>query len=625
MSLGFGFFLFLLPPGLNDARAHDEGPEDFPCSEGPFGLPGLQGPPDQIGEWGPVQPWPDQATHMTVLHTGKVLWFRGDTPPWTSYLWDPVTDVLEERLTANNTFCAGHATLADGRAIVIGGTVDEPLGGLSDTILFDPISETWSNAASMAFSRWYPTATLLPDGRVLSVSGVQVFEPYEKANIPEIYDPDTDAWTQLPGAELNLTLYPFNFVLPSGKIVSAGPATQFTRTLDLDSQLWQTVATSNFVSTGGSAVMYAPGKILKTGGVSSDVVSTEVLDMTVQPLVWRVLDADDFPRRELDLVILPDGTVLSVGGSVDGRSSPECAIHAPAIWDPDTELWTTMASHSASRVYHSTAVLLPDGRVLTAGGENRHIDGEDNYEIYSPPYLFQGPRPTVAFVPDSVDYMETFQVSTLDAGTIDSVAFVRPSSVTHKFDQNQRYVSLSFQDKGTYLEVTAPANANLAPPGYYMMFLVNGSGSPSHAEFVRLGPPLIPACSDGLDNDSDGFTDYPAEDGCNGPTDPSEYPDCDDGLDNDLDGLSDYPADNGCRNRLPRSKENPQCNDGTDNDGDGFVDGADPECAASAAWWDDESRKRNNQCGLGFELALALPPLMWLDRRRRRDALEDRA
>ena len=202
---------------------------------------------------------------------------------------------------------------------------------------------------------------------------------------------------------------------------------------------------------------------------------------------WKVASELSYPRLRPDLVILPDGRLLAVGGEIQGGVSPECAMHPAEVFDPAIDQWTTLASMARPRMYHAAAVLLPDGRVLVAGGENIHIaGGERNYEIFSPPYLFRGARPEIAFAPAAVSYGASFEVFTRGAGSITKVALVRPGSVTHNFDENQRYVPLSFTQKGSFLSVSAPADANIAPPGYYMLFLVRRGGVPSEAEFIAL-------------------------------------------------------------------------------------------------------------------------------------------
>jgi hypothetical protein len=167
-------------------------------------------------------------------------------------------------------------------------------------------------------------------------------------------------------------------------------------------------------------------------------------------------------------------------------------------WDPATETWTTMASESMGRTYHSTALLLPDARVLSSGsGEGQGISFEASQrsaQIYSPPYLYNrdgtlAPRPRITTAPATIHYGQTLTVATGDAASVRRGTLIRLSSVTHAFNQSQLIYPLSFTAAGaTTLQAAGPGSANVAPPGPYMLFLVNDRGVPSQAKMVRVGP-----------------------------------------------------------------------------------------------------------------------------------------
>lgn len=199
---------------------------------------------------------------------------------------------------------------------------------------------------------------------------------------------------------------------------------------------------------------------------------------------WRYTSPMNFSREDHQAIILPDGRVLVAGGV--GSS----AVRPTEIFDPTTETWTVVASLQSDRGYHSTAVLLPDGRVLEAGA-----NGNRSREIYSPPYLFRGRRPMIDAAPPSVEYGETFTLPTADAASITSVVLMRPGASTHAFNMEQRYVPLTFTHSSqSSLEVTAPSEPNIAPVGYYMLFVV-ADGIPSTAPFVLLRPSTGPTAS----------------------------------------------------------------------------------------------------------------------------------
>jgi hypothetical protein len=174
--------------------------------------------------------------------------------------------------------------------------------------------------------------------------------------------------------------------------------------------------------------------------------------------------------------------VLIVGGGT--RHKYTGPVRTAELYDPDTGTWTPMAAQQASRIYHSVALLLPDGRVLSAGQDYGSM--QDYGEIYSPPYLFKGARPTISSAPSTAAYGSTLSIGSAQATGIRSVSLIRPGSVTHDLDTEQRMVPLSFTASGSTISVTVPTNRNLLPPGYYMLFIVDGNGVPSVARWVRV-------------------------------------------------------------------------------------------------------------------------------------------
>ena len=171
------------------------------------------------------------------------------------------------------------------------------------------------------------------------------------------------------------------------------------------------------------------------------------------------------------------------GTAFDDQTQP---VRAAEIWNPATGTWTTLASNAVTRTYHGTSILLPDGRVLHAGSGSRTTPNELNAELFSPPYLFKGPRPTINSAPAEVVYGSTFQVGTPESAGIGSVSLIRLGSTTHAFDMHQRFQRLQFTRGSGALTITAPADPNRTPPGHYMLFVVNEAGVPSLASIIAI-------------------------------------------------------------------------------------------------------------------------------------------
>jgi len=483
-------------------RAIDAG-NNFSTYSGVASATTLVASPAYAGQWSAVRTWPNVAIHAALMPNGKVLSYDIETTGQGVEVWDPATNMFSAvPYPGGDLFCSGLVLLPDGRTLVVGGHISNYVG-LKGATLFNSSSQTWSNTGSMTYGRWYPTATVLPNGRVIVLSGAMNGQN-NNADIPELFDPATGIWTQLNNAALSLPLYPHAFVLPNGNLLVTGSYEEkvVTRSLNVSSQTWTTI--DPVAVDGGSAVMYLPGKVLTSGmgtaggaditGIPSASTSY-VLDMTAPVPTWRQTPSMAFQRDYHTLTVLPDGSVLATGGgTTTGATDASTAVLAAELWSPLTETWRTMASMQTPRLYHSTALLLPDARVLVAGGGRNAGVGAppqsvDRFssEIYSPPYLFNGSRPVITSAPTNLQYATGFAV-TLGSGSvgIGKVSLIRLGSVTHAINMNQRFVPLTFTQAGNTLTVQAPANANIAPPGHYMLFVVDSNGVPSVAPIVKI-------------------------------------------------------------------------------------------------------------------------------------------
>jgi hypothetical protein len=459
--------------------------------------------PATVGRWSAPFAIGVKGIHSTVLGNGKVLLFSYPVQAVGSdaRVWNPAsggtTDV--SLAWARDIFCAGHSLLPDGRVFITGGHVHAgPYGlGVKNNDFFDPASGSFSPAPMLSEERWYPTNVTLGNGRVLIFGGLKNGPENIKALTVEAYDPSGNAITTLPSsADKGLGNYPRLHLLRNGKIAWTNQAR--TQLFNPETNGWTASALTSGGGRGESfASVLLPGstKILRFGGPDGSGGATagaEIGDFSTSTPTWRPTGSMSTGRVWVNPVLLPDGKVLAVGGGRGGTYTNP--VLQSELFDPATETWSVMASQQAPRVYHSTAVLLPDGRVLSAGHDNGNF--QTTAEIYSPPYLFKGPRPSTTGAPSSVDYGDRFTVSTPDARSIARVALLRPDSNTHSLNQDQRYEDLAFSvtDDGT-LSVTAPAGGNVAPPGPYMLFLISGSGVPSVASFidVAVGGPQPPA------------------------------------------------------------------------------------------------------------------------------------
>jgi galactose oxidase len=476
-------------------------------------------PPEATtGKWDPPVAWDIVPLHVHLLPTGKVLgWgkYEPDGSMGMPRLWDPAAGPpTGARMVSVDAmlFCSGHTLMADGRLMVSGGHKADDRG-LDITNIFDPVTESWApGLPKMAKGRWYPTVTTLADGRVVTVAGRDTTSSV--VLIPEVWE--NNRWVQLPGASLKLPYYPRQFVAPNGKLFYAGERIK-SRYLDVDAVTtngrgrWSSTIGFNHVwpfnRDYGSAVMYDTGKILYAGGggdpgssssdpkASAPTQTAETIDLNISGSHWISTDAMHFPRRHLNTTILPDGQVLVTGGtSAAGFNTVSGAVHAAEVWDPKTGHWSLLGGNTIDRVYHSVSLLLPDGTVLHGASGDASVPGstqlyprQPNHEIFRPPYLFKGVRPTITSVSKAaVTYNETFTVTTAYAAQITQVRWIRLGSVTHAFDASQRANTLTFTRASGLVRVKTPLTGRRAPPGYYLLFVLNRNGVPSAGKIVQV-------------------------------------------------------------------------------------------------------------------------------------------
>ncbi len=438
------------------------------------------GPESTMGKWTAPFTWPIIGLHLTLLPNGKLLGWGKFTEP---HVWTPSTGAFTAVPTSDWIFCGGHTLLSDGKVLVAGGHISDH-HGLPDANVFDPVTLTWSSKPAMAKGRWYPTTTALGNGEVVTIAGRD--QGGLPVTVPEVWT--GSGWRKLTSAARSLPYYPRTFLAPNGKVFYAGENRGSLWLTTSGTGSWSTSATRMYGTRDyGSAVMYRPGKILYVGG-GRTTNTAEIIDLNQASPAWKWTNPMVYRRRHLNATILPTGQVLVTGGtSGTGFNDEAAAVFASELWDPVTGTWRTLASNSVTRVYHSTALLLPDARVLLTGsGDASGSSDHYNAEIFSPPYLFNGARPTISSAPTTLGYGQSFFLGTPTPSSITRVTLVRLGSVTHAFDSNQRFNELTFVRTTDGLTVTTPSSRNLAPPGHYMIFVLNKAGVPSVARIIRI-------------------------------------------------------------------------------------------------------------------------------------------
>jgi hypothetical protein len=454
--------------------------------------------PTLAGQWSAPFFMGGVAIHATLLHNDDVLIFQyveGDAGvDHTSWVgtWNWSTNATQEAPFTyhRDIFCAGQNVLADGRLFVAGGhdhntaTKQTPIG-VAEADVYDPLARSWTPTPPMAQKRWYPTNVGLPNGKTLIFGGHA--SPSVPSTTVEEYDATTNTMRTLPAtATKPMGLYPRMFLMANGKILRCGPQAG-SLYFNTATEAWTKAGKMLQGSRTRGTVALLPGaqKVLTAGGGAngSPTATAEILDTSQATPKWRWTAPLTYARLLANSVVLPDGRVFVVGGGAAFKYTDP--VFVPELFDPTAETWTLMAPHQAARMYHSTALLLPDARVLCAGQDSGSLQRYG--EIFSPPYLFRGPRPSIADAPTTVGHGGSLQFTCPEAADLTTVVLIRPGSCTHEINTDERSVPLTFTVSGTTVTADVPSSVTLAPPGYYMLFVVNRDGVPSTAPWVHVG------------------------------------------------------------------------------------------------------------------------------------------
>ncbi|GAA3237374.1 galactose oxidase early set domain-containing protein [Actinocorallia longicatena] len=485
-----------------------------------------------------------RAMHSVLLHNGKVLLIAGsgndrgsfDAGRFTSRVYDPVKNTYTDVKTPYDMFCAGHVQLANGKVLVLSGSEkygeytaggQEVVGftGSKKSYLFNPATNSYEKLNDLNDGHWYPSATILGNGDVFAVGGSAddlVNGQSYISRVTERYSYAENRWLkadEIRQSGFHWAMYPSLMLMANGKlfysgsfVFGLGPIADLGQAATADGTLTAGVYDDGgnrhaptFTETRGlrdpvardqsASVLLPPAqdqRVMVIGGASSTRgipghKHTDIVDLDSANPAYR--PGPDLPQGKLyvSAVLLPDGTVFETGGSRNIRSNHvfEASIFNPAV-PRAQERWTPMASDPVARSYHNTAVLLPDGRVLAEGSNPGDNSFDTRISIFSPPYLFKGPRPAISGVKKQWAYgsKQTFTSSQ----AVTRASLVRPIAVTHSSDPNQRSVALPVvARKGGKYTVKLNANPNLTPPGWYMLFTTNAAGVPSVAKWVHVG------------------------------------------------------------------------------------------------------------------------------------------
>ncbi|MEH1934578.1 MAG: galactose oxidase-like domain-containing protein [Nostoc sp.] len=453
--------------------------------------------------------------HAALLRTGKIFFFCGSgndpnqlNTPYNSVVWDVNKGTFSRQappVDSNNQpidlFCAGHSFTPDGMLIIAGGTLRyDPFYGSLSVLMFDPIAEKLVKKPSMNNGRWYPTLLTLGSGRIFAMSGLDKDGKLNRQ--PEIYSSTfANGWNAFPTAS-SYPQYAQIFLLSNGNIFYSGAhmggSAVTPRILTLPGTFTQSI-TEKLVpglqdpdfGDQGASVLLPPAQdqrvMIIGGGNSNNTATSRVNIVNLKATNPTYVGARflKYARKHHSAVLLPDRTVFVCNGSKMNEDTTQSMLPAE-IYNPATNIWTAVAKQNVPRVYHSVALLLPDGRVATAGGNPKRRVNELRLEIYSPAYMSRS-RPIIQKAPQTLSYGLQFTIQTPQAANIKWVSLIRPMATTHCCDTEQRLVDVPINFRNaTSLNVTVTDNRNIAPPGWYMLFISDNNGTPSVATWTQL-------------------------------------------------------------------------------------------------------------------------------------------
>ncbi|MDQ0143268.1 galactose oxidase-like domain-containing protein [Cupriavidus necator] len=475
------------------------------------------------GQWSDPFVIPVVGITAVLLHSGKVLFWSYEPSQYhnpdasntgVAYLWDSATRTGHPLTPPENIWCAGQTILSDGRVFIAGGNLryadpNAPAGqtnfeGSMSTYTFNPLSETWTAQPNMSVGRWYPTATRLADNSVVITSGLDETGSGNTTAVVEVFTPapSMDGVGTISTVSFRdpSGLYPFQYLLSSGQMMQAGPAYYNTALLTPGTWSWSSIPNllsshyewANGVLYTDASVTPARQVVMIAGGAEGDAAfrNNEWFDVGNPGAGWRQFPQWLEPRHNANTVILPDGTLFTVGGNAasSGYDNPHfnSELYNKPVGDP-TGSWIPTSPNTIQAAYHSSAILLPDATVLLSQDDMDPLAASTHQaQVYSPPYLFKGARPSITSAPGTLSLGQPFTIGS-STPNVSSVALVAPGAVTHANDMHQRYIKLRYTKNGAKnLRVTLPASSSLVPPGYYMLFLIDSQGVPSVAKFVHV-------------------------------------------------------------------------------------------------------------------------------------------